>query len=87
MPHGCLLLSKAHLYVIAVAYFMVFDTTFYPLSFVLETMGLPKHMAWAINNGHIKPHAHILAPGAPNVLNHMPSLNQSSVTLFHKRIP
>lgn len=33
--------------------------------FVLQTMGLPKHMAWATNNGHIKPHAHILPPGAP----------------------
>ena len=33
MPHGCLPQPKAHLYVIAITYFMAFDTMFYPLSF------------------------------------------------------
>ena len=53
--------------------------------FALQTSGLPNHLVWATNNGCTKPCARILAPGAQHVPNHMPTLNQSPATPFHKR--
>ena len=45
--------------------------------FALKTSCIPNNVLRATNSGYTKPRAHILAPGAQHVLNHMPMLNQS----------
>ena len=55
--------------------------------FMLQTSGTPNHVVQATNSGYTKPRARILALGAQHVPNHMPTLNQSPATPFHKRTP
>ena len=54
---------------------------------VLQTSGIPNHVVRAKGIGYTKPRACILAPGAQYVPNHVPTLDQSPATLFHKRTP
>ena len=55
--------------------------------FALQTSGIPNQMVWATNSGCTKPRARILATGALHVSNHVPTLDQLTVTSFHKRTP
>ena len=55
--------------------------------FTQQTSGLPDHVVLTTNSWYTKPRARILAPGAQHVPNHMPTLNQSPATPFHKRTP
>ena len=81
---------KSHLlYLVAVPYFMAFDTVFHPLSFRATnvTSGIPNQVVWATNSECTKPRARILATGALHLPNHVPTLDQLTVTSFHKRTP
>ena len=55
-------------------------------SLMLQT-GIPNHVVWATNSGCTNPCACIFAARALDVPNHMPTLDQSIVTSFHKRTP
>ena len=55
--------------------------------FALQTSGIPNKVVWATNSGCTKPRARILAPGALHVPNHVPTLEQLTVTSLHKRTP
>ena len=55
--------------------------------FKLQTSNIPNHVVRATDSGYTKPHAHILAPGALHVQKNMHTLDQSTVTSFHKRTP
>ena len=73
---------KAPLYFIAITYFMAFNTMFHPFSFrATEITVLPT------GSEYTKPRARIFASGALHVPNYMPTIDQSTVTSFHKRIP
>ena len=51
--------------------------------FALPTSSILKHVVWATNSGYTGPLARILAPGAQNVPNHVPTLNQLPATPFY----
>ena len=53
--------------------------------FALGTSGKPNHIVRATNSEYTKPRTHFLAPGAQDLPNHVPTLNQSPTTPFHKR--
>ena len=55
--------------------------------FALQTSGIPNHVVRATNSGYTKPYARILASGEQHVPNHVPTLDQSPTTPFHKRTP
>ena len=61
-------------YVIALKYFMAFDTMFYPLSFRARNIRHTKPRDLGYRQWYTKPGARILAPGALHVPNHMPLL-------------
>ena len=53
--------------------------------FALQISGKPNHVVWATNGGCTQPHARILALAIQHLPNHLPTLNQSPTTPFHKR--
>ena len=53
--------------------------------FARQTSGKPNQVVWATDNGCSKPRARILATGALHVLNHVKTLDQLTLTSFHKR--
>ena len=53
--------------------------------FALQTLGIPNHVVYLTNSGYTKPRARILAPGPLHVPNHVHTLDQSTLTSFHKR--
>ena len=55
--------------------------------FALQTSGIPNHVVCATNSGYTKPGACILAPGPLHVPNQVHTLDQSTLTSFHKRTP
>ena len=55
--------------------------------FALEKSGIPNHVVWTTSSDYTKSRVCILAPGALHVPNHVPTLNQWTVTPFHKRTP
>ena len=55
--------------------------------FALKKSGIPSHVVCATNSGYTKPRAHIPATGVLHITNHVHTLDQSTVTSFHKRKP
>ena len=53
--------------------------------FALQTLGIPNHVVWATNSGCTKPRARILATGAVHIRNHVPTLDQLTVTSFPQK--
>ena len=74
---------KAQLYLIVIRHFMAINTTFHPLSFSATNIGHTKPHGLGYGNGYTGLHALILAPGALHVPNHVPTLDQSTVSPFH----
>ena len=55
--------------------------------FALQTSSIPNHKVLATSSGYAKPRGHILAPEALHIPNHVPTLDQSTVTPFQIRTP
>ena len=54
--------------------------------FAQQTLGIPNHVVWATTSWYTKLHAPIVVPGALHIPNHVPTVDQSTLT-FHKRTP
>ena len=67
-------------------YFMAFNTIFQQLTFHATNIKHTKPCGSGYS-GYTKPYARIIASGEQHVPNHVPTLDPSPTTPFHKRTP